>query len=848
MNTSIQAAIVPLDRLTASDEARAGGKASNGARLKRAGFRVPDGLVVLSNATDEDLHAVAEDSWFDALPADALFAVRSSGIGEDGDGTSFAGIHQTFLDVRRVDLRAAIAACRASAHSAQALEYRRAKQQSTDSIEIGVLIQRMIHPVVAGVAFTMNPVTGAADEVVINASWGLGEALVSGQVDPDEFVVSKRDGAIRWSRIGDKETLSRIGDKETLSRIGDKSPAPSAIASLAPSQVSELATILAAIERHYSAPQDVEWCHDGSQFWLVQSRPVTTSQPRMDETEWTRANLAEVLPDITSHQALSAFEDMLNRGQRQYLGTLLAPEEELGPTVKSFCGRLHFNLSQLRHVCALAGVAPAAMLRSMGHADAIQPSDERPPTLTLEHLRRVPESLRILWRHLRAGRVIEKHHAKTRELLSRLTTVDPRSLSATDLWAGIEEWSEGAPDYIQTVLLLGNVMFHEAPVQEICEKVGFPFEQLVYPQLATGQRSVSAQQAFDLVSLAARARREPAVVRYLEGDAIDIREMRRVLDGTSFLAEFERFLETYGHRGRYEYDWSLPRYSEDPTPLLRALRAHLEDRSTEDAVTATPDRDLEAARAWRGFVARLSTWQRWTTLPSVRRSVRSIKQYYVWREQVRSDVAKVLSALRTWHLALAERLVERLWLDSQDDYFLLEFQEIASIVDGRCTRAACRAIVANRVAERDRHRAIQMPLLMRPSELPALIRMAGISGGSLDEAHLTGQAVSGGCVEAEVVVVRDPADFSRMKHGAILVAPATDPSWTPLFTLASGVIVEVGGVLSHASTIAREYGLPALANVKHATRRLRTGERVRLDAVNGVVHRLECASATGEES
>ena len=116
--------------------------------------------------------------------------------------------------------------------------------------------------------------------------------------------------------------------------------------------------------------------------------------------------------------------------------------------------------------------------------------------------------------------------------------------------------------------------------------------------------------------------------------------------------------------------------------------------------------------------------------------------------------------------------------------------------------------------------------------------MAGVTGASVDESRLSGHPVSGGCVEAEVVIVRDPADFGRMKRGAILVAPATDPSWTPLFTLASGVIVEVGGVLSHASTIAREYGLPALANVKQATRRLRTGERVRLDATHGFVERL----------
>jgi phosphohistidine swiveling domain-containing protein len=119
------------------------------------------------------------------------------------------------------------------------------------------------------------------------------------------------------------------------------------------------------------------------------------------------------------------------------------------------------------------------------------------------------------------------------------------------------------------------------------------------------------------------------------------------------------------------------------------------------------------------------------------------------------------------------------------------------------------------------------------------MRTADINGGSLNDDELTGLPVSGGCVEAEVVIVRSPDDFSRMKRGAILVAPATDPSWTPLFTLASGVIVEIGGVLSHASTIAREYGLPALANVKHATRRLRNGERVRLDAHAGRVSRMQ---------
>jgi len=824
MNTQTNTAVKTLDQITREDEPRSGGKAFNCARLKQAGFRVPDGIVVLSTATNDDLATVSEHPWFDTLPADTLFAVRSSGIGEDSSGQSFAGIHQTILNVQRADVRQAVLACQESGRSRQALQYRRAKGISTAAFEMGVLIQQMIQPVAAGVAFTVNPVSGADNELVINSSWGVGEGLVSGQVDPDEFVISKQDRQLLWSRLGEKS-----------------SPAHATLSSLSPEQIQTLSKILLDIEHYYGTAQDVEWCHDGADFWVVQSRPITTSGSRNSnsEVEWTRANLVEVLPDLTSPQALSAFQDLLNKGERQYMGKLLAPDDVLGPILKSFYGRLYFNLSQLRRVCAIAGTAPAELLRSMGHADAIQPADEKPARLSVrEKLSGAPDLIRIIFRHLCAAQIVRDHEVRTEKQLRRLSAQDPRSLTDSQLWSTVEEWFRDAPDFMQAVLLLGGVVFHEAPVRKVCEKVGFPFERLVYPQLATGERSVSAQQAYDLIRLANTARRERSVIRFLASESSDLSQFRVVLRETAFLAEFECFLEKYGHRGHYESDWSLPRYSEDPTPLLRAIRAHIEDVS-DRTVAATEERQrLESQNAWAMFEQQLSPWQKWTTLPRMRRSVQKIKQYYIWRERVRSDMVRVLAAARKWHLVLADRFVERGWLDSRNDYFLLHLKEIAAVMHGQKKPETLRRLAADRILQSSRFASIQMPLLMRESQLAQLIRIAGVSSRTADETELTGHPVSGGCVEAEVVVVRDPNDFSRMKSGAILVAPATDPSWTPLFTLASGVIVEVGGVLSHASTIAREYGLPALANVKHATKRLKTGERVRLDATNGVIQRL----------
>src|SRR5262245_48199889 len=180
----------------------------------------------------------------------------------------------------------------------------------------------------------------------------------------------------------------------------------------------------------------------------------------------------------------------------------------------------------------------------------------------------------LIRRHLTIARTIRRHEAGLAEYMRQVSAIDPRRLSDSDLWSGLEQWAEIGPEFMQTVLLLTNVTVHESPVRKFCERVGFPFEQLVYPQLAIGQRSVSAQQAFDLVELAEIARREPAAAAFLAGEDAGTANLRTALAGTAFLAAFDRFIECYGHRGRYESDWALPRYKEDPTPILKALRTH----------------------------------------------------------------------------------------------------------------------------------------------------------------------------------------------------------------------------------------------------------------------------------
>jgi pyruvate,water dikinase len=737
-----------------------------------------------------------------SLPDATLMAVRSSGVAEDSVDDSFAGIHETELNVGRDRLVKAVLKCRRSGDSEQARAYRAARHLTGDATSIAVLVQQMVPAVMSGVAFTVNPVTGA-DEIVVNSIAGLGEALVSGQVNPEEQHLSKTD-------------------------------------------TSELARLIVAVEAHYRTPQDIEWCFDGQRYWIVQSRPVTTrvaaaprptatAGGRTGEIEWTRANLAEVFPDQLSPQALDCFVDLLNLCERQFFGRLMAPESELGPIIKAVHGRLYFNLSQLHHVTDCVGAPFADTLRSFGHPEQIHPDDEIPAKVSLKTLVRVlPDILRLIRYDLQMGRVFREHQARAHAAVQRLTSVDPAALSDREIWSTIQWWIDSGPEAVPPVFVMSNVQGREDILRKACKRVGFSYQNLVYPNLAAGKRSVSSQQAFDLIRLAGVARHEPRAATYLRSNDGAFADFRQALGGTRFLTEFEEFLNTYGHRGRYESDWSIPRMRENPATVLFAIREQL-NTQPKDPKAVAQQQSAEAQSAWRAFEARLTRWQRWTLLPRVRKTLAQLKQQYLWREEVRSDLTKVLAALRPYHLTLAKRFVDRGWIDRADDYFLLLLREVTQACEDPGRGPELRAIAARRAVERAAERDLRLPLFMRESELATL--MAAQSSQVAGDV-LKGLCVSPGTVEGEVVVMRDPSEFATMKRGAILVAPATDPSWTPLFTLASGVIVEVGGMMSHASTIAREYGLPALANVKNATNVLQTGERVRLDASGGMVRRL----------
>lgn len=831
--------IKPLDHLTPADLPRVGGKAYNCARLRQAGLPVPDGFAIMTDAMALSIPSVDLNKALDRFPDPTMFAVRSSAADEDSAGHSFAGIHETRLNVTRDGVDEAISACLASVQSPRALAYRRTQGLTTDHIQTGVLVQAMIQPVVSGVAFTLNPVTGTTNELVINASWGLGEALVSGRVEPDEFRVRKSDSAVLSARIGSKR--HRVVSKNGVSSLVETNEQEQDIRTLTNEQLQELVALLVRIEQEYGSPQDVEWCHDGAQFWIVQTRAVTTlPQMPLPDIQWTRANAREILPDLTSPQALLMICESYERAVRLYYTDLVAPATELGPSAKGFYGRLYFNLSQLLDINRLIGQSPASLLRMLGHEGEIRKEDETPTSRTLrETLRVLPANLRILWMVLTIDKVMRKHLILVEEFVSHLGSRDPGALSEAEVWNVIRTGTATSPEFMwKTFPVFAGLSIYRDMVQSICREVGFPSERLLDTQLAVGEQSVSAQQGLELLALANQARSEELAREYFLTASDTFDNYREALRNTNFLMKFETFLQTYGHRANIESDWALPRYHEDPTPLLSIIRVHVHASSRQTPEEIRTRQEQEAAETWQEFEGKLTWWQRRTVVPRVRWALKRAKRHRLWRERNRFELMRIISELRRWNLVLAERFAGRGWIEKPADYFFLELEEVGAVSVDASMTARLKSIIAKRKGDYDAWRRLEMPLLMRESELTSMMRRASSTMPVSSVTQLRGMGVSSGLVEGEVVVINGPNDFARMKQGAILVAPATDPAWTPLFTLAVGVIVEIGGTLSHSSIVAREYGLPALANVKDATKLLKDGDRVRLDALNGTVEVL----------
>ncbi|HZL70988.1 MAG TPA: PEP-utilizing enzyme, partial [Planctomycetota bacterium] len=635
--------------------------------------------------------------------------------------------------------------------------------------------------------FSCDPRTGRRDLIVINAAPGPGERVVSGAVTPDHIEVR----------------LAR-GRAETLKRSGT---------ALTPEQEIELAR---AVERiHWDLgdgedPQDVEWAHDGRRFWFLQSRPVTRLPRHTFEAArslplyWSTANIKDAVPGVVSMLAWSlineAIEDILYAAPFAG-GYDIPPGMQI---VKRIDGRAYFDLTAILWcLYDFAGLAPERIAESIGGHQPTIPVPPGDPLAGPEGKRRRRALRKVAWRMLSLPRALKRGIAAqfraVREILEAPPRMKEEILVAFERLAGLHA------TFNRVVGLTNGYgdAFRENALARLRPAFGDRAERLLTRLVAGAGGAASAEHAYRIEDLAAIARRDK------EWEA-----------SPEFKREFERFLADFGHRAVYEADLFNPRWGDDASYILDQVRAHL---AFEPVRRDTGDRIREDA--WTEVKGKLSFWNR---IP-LRFLLGRMRWGYAARENAKSALAATMWPTRR----LALECGRLMGLPRPELAFHLCTADLRAWLSGAWDGSGAAALALDREARREEW-------LKRP-EPPDVVVEGGTppppAAPAPDGAGLKGIAVSAGRAEGRARLVRHPGDGARLARGEVLVAPSTDPGWTPLFLRAGALVTESGGYLSHGAIVAREFGIPAVVNVPGALGKLHEGESIVVDGDLGVVTR-----------
>ncbi|MCJ7825533.1 MAG: PEP-utilizing enzyme [Anaerolineales bacterium] len=907
-----------------------GGKGASLATLSRSGFPVPDGfmistaayrdfveannmqrlilsrLVDLSPNEPAALHDASSDirAWFSEnnlgpeLTASVQkayislgggpVAVRSSATAEDLPEMSFAGQQETFLNiVGGPMLYEAIVNCWSSLWTARAIGYRSRNGIPHNEVALSVLVQIMVQSEASGVLFTANPLTGKRSETVIDATFGLGEALVSGLVEPDHYVVDTSSGEIIHKTLGSKALTIRGkagGGVITEDAIAaDRQAIPDDV-------ISDLTELGQRVSALYQSPQDIEWAWGEGQLHLLQSRPITSLFP---------------IPEVPADQFHVFTSFAVIQG-------LLAPFTPLGQDVMKmvFAGGARifgFDLTEeSQRVLFSAGerlwvdITPA-LRNSFGRKilsgvlPAVAPGVAQTIDLLLDDPRLAPGRGGIRFSTFRrlAGfflpsmkRVIRLWRAPERERERITRQMDEAVRQANTRSAVIGDTGEVLSNRLE-ILYDARVIFPEFVIPQgippiiagmipfcgimrsfsaqAAEALGKPAFAQAYLEIARGlPHNVTTEMDLALWQVAqAILADSDSLILFQETSASDLAAGYLKSNLPSAAQEsVASFLERYGARGIGEIDIGLPRWGEDPTHIMRVLQSYLQITDPDkapDVVFARAAKSAEQAAAHLestirqmhgGFIkSRLLHW-----------AISRYRALAGMREAPKFFAIRMMNIIRQGLLQSGQELFEANLLEQPDDLFFLTVRELGELTDAMgmsadrptpALKTSNLPALAQNFQIRIAERRVKYQREQLRKQIPRILLSdgttyyEGVRAPEGQEGAIIGDPVSPGEVEGTARVIFDPQS-SQLAPGEILVCPGTDPAWTPLFLTASGLVMEVGGMMTHGSVVAREFGIPAVVGVHQATERIKTGQRLRVNGSTGEITLIDDAEQYDE--
>ena len=861
--------ILPLNDAQATLES-VGGKGASLARLINAGFPVPEGFHITTEAyrrfVDENqlqpaidaalqhvdvekpstLEGAARDireafndatipgdiasaivgAYGDLSGTEPAVAVRSSATAEDLPQASFAGQQETYLNVSGAEhVLEATKKCWSSLWTARAIGYRLRQGISSEGVALAVVIQQLVDAEVAGILFTVNPVDGRREHALISAAWGLGDAVVGGRVTPDEYTVEKESGRLLKREVGDKEIMTVKVDGDT-----EDQPVPENLQKvpvLQEADINELTRFGIEIEELYDMPMDIEWALADGEVAIVQARPITAlpEETTAPEEEWPlpdpkgrylRASIIDLMPDplspLFATMGLSAYNSSLAQALADLTGSkrFFLPEDLILPIGNYAYMVANFTAGEWWGMLSILGPKLPGLIRSG-------------PT----HFREV---------------ALPDYQRKVDEL-SVKTIAD---MSAEEIWRDACDLIYAAT-YHMSVLQVdtlgaaaGSEGLFTALYNRFYRREGDPKA----PTFLMGYDTMPMRSEKSLYDLADWAKDYPDLSTYLLETpaeeitaALERRDQPEIVSTQVWVewqTRMDAHLAAFGHLF-YDFDFVKPVPAEAPTPLLETVKMYLRG---EGANPHERQQKLDEGRkqAVEDLLTRARGLRGW----AVRKALGWAQSLGQVREDSYASIGLSYPRLRELLKELGRRTVEAGAIHTPTDIFWLEASEVESFLQPLDDRSALPSM--GKVIETRKATAKTAEKLIPPTQLPYSDKYMGIplevfvpGEGGQEGDKLKGIAASAGRVTGKACVLLGPEDFDQMEQGAILVARVTTPAWTPLFAMAGAIVTDIGGPLSHGSIVAREYGIPAVLGTVAATRVIKNGQQITVDGNAGIV-------------
>ncbi len=901
-----------------------GGKGRSLARMAKAGFNVPSGYVitaaayrafVAANNLQEEIvslakpavvdgrvsfeqasraiqalfaeHKIADETTAEIGQAygslnDAPVAVRSSANAEDLPGLSFAGQQETYLNVKGTDeVVRAVRNCWASLWTPQAISYRHQNGIDQGSVAMAVVVQAMVSSQVSGILFTANPATGERSEIIINASFGLGEAVVSGQVTPDTYIVDKETLRAKETIIGPKEQqIVAHGSQGT--RLADVDVDSRGQSSLTDDMLRQLSRTAIDIETLYDGvPQDIEWAVVDQELYLLQSRPVTNLPVQPIEVVWEptppakilyRRQIVENMPDpicpLFEELYLTEGLEFARKGKPSTMpggGPSFvtcngyaynradhpdnhvdpnSSEEELNAVFKRMIDeiweRQGDQSDKEQHDMALfrselsAGeqaefdaVAAAYEGDNLAHDLTLPPSDN--PTYVANNKTQNNDARWLTWKEEALPRLVGT--------AEKWRKVDPQTATDEELLAGIREMAieEGFYWTGNTSHTFGIAKSTDDQLQCFLHE-NLPEDRYISGQFLTGFESKTLQANAILFDIAKLVRASEALTYLIIATPTQYlsRALQEHAEGAPILKALDDYFDVYGHQG-YSLDFIEPTQAEDPSATFATLKsmvqnANYDPKHQEARAAAVREQKFEEVSK---KLSGLTYWQ-------FRYRLWFGRRYNHIREETAFYFGYTWSVLRPMAFELGRRLVGvGTFVEAQDTFFLVT-DELKRAIEARKTGTGLPELgelAAERRELREARKLLHPPgtIPEEASNIPSVRFKETQIRNDAGSDGLNGFAVSSGTVTAPASVILSQNDFDKMEPGSILVAPNTTPAWTQLFAHAVGLVTDMGSILAHGSIVAREYGIPAVLGVGNGTVRIKHGQSITIDGDAGSV-------------